>query len=90
MEETTMILAQIDAVGGISAQWVITVMGAILGYFGIQTLIRIDKNQKELANNQKELAKDQKLTSNVLLQMISRMSTTDDYFEDLAKQLNQK
>ena len=83
MEETKMILAQIDAAGGISAQWVLTVLGAIVGYFAIQTLVRIN-------NNQKELAKDQRLMSNVLLQMLTKMSKDDDYFEELAQQLNQK
>lgn len=52
MEETKMILAQIDAAGGISAQWVLTVLGAIVGYFAIQTLVRINNNQKELAKDQ--------------------------------------
>ena len=78
-----MVLAQIDAAGGLSAQWVLTILVGIVGYFAIQTLVRIN-------NNQKDIAKDQKLMSNVLLQMLTRMSKDDDYFEELAKQLNQK
>ena len=83
MEQTKMVLAQIDAAGGLSAQWVLTILVGIVGYFAIQTLVRIN-------NNQKDIAKDQKLMSNVLLQMLTRMSKDDDYFEELAKQLNQK
>lgn len=76
-------LLQIDAAGGISAQWAFGILVTIVGYFTIQTLVRIN-------NNQKEMAKDQKIMANVLLQTLTRMSRDDDYFEDLAKQLNQK
>lgn len=78
----SLIIIQIDAAGGISAQWAFGILVAIVGYFAIQTLVRIN-------NNQKEMAKDQKIMANVLLQMLTHMSRDDDYFEELAKQLNQ-
>ena len=70
--------AEIDASG-----WDFSSMGsdlrAIVGYSLFRPL-------SVSTTTKSELAKDQRLMSNVLLQMLTKMSKDDDYFEELAKQ----
>ena len=69
--------------GFIEASWVITVLGAIVAFFLVRTLSRIEKRLE------KQDQKDNLITK-VLLQMLTRLGGDDAFYHELSKQLNQE
>ncbi len=67
--------------GLIEANYVFTIMGGVVGFLGVRTLLRIEKRIEK--QDQKD-----RLITQVLLQMLTRLGGDDAFYHELSRQLN--
>ncbi len=64
------------------APWMLSVFGAVIGFFMIRTLLKIDKN---LERHDKQISN----ITMIQIKMLTKMGVDDDYYEKLAQDIKQ-
>lgn len=74
--------------GTIDPSWIIVVLGGVVSFFLIRTLMKIDSRMEKQDARMQEHDERSNLITRVLLQMLTRLGGDDQYYHELSKQLN--